>query len=345
MNEHIRSLGARHPDSATDSTGHGAVSGGEGGGLAGSLIWLCLLLLGLVVFFAIARCVSVGFLSPDSLRDLSRAWLPMALMAPTMVLLLRRGGLDWSVATVMALTGAVAAWALKERMDWPVAFLLGMGSALTVGLIHFLFVGLAGLHAVLVTLATAVAVRALSSLITKDAVLFVSGPLSDILPALILIGWLAVVVVAVTVEVLAQFTRFGGRRCRTNHSSAGSFFGRLFFTGLPYIAMSCLAGLAGLIQTTRFQSASSMQGVGAEFDVLLAAALGGAVMSKPVGSAIGALAGGLLVVGFRKLLVDIGVNEAVIRLTLGCLFLLVMVAGAGFHTLAGFVFKSCRSRP
>jgi len=304
--------------------------------LVSNTIWLALVFLALLALLLVGGIAVQGFGTSQAFRSLGMTFLPLGLLAPLMVLLMRRGGLDLSVGAVGALAAVVAAGALSRGMAPMWAVLLGLVVALAAGLVNVLLVGVAGVHAAPATLGTMMLARAVAGLLAENRAQMLPESFGGFGGGLATAGWVMLVLGALAAEALAQLTPFG-RRSMGPEGTGESVLRRMAFSGLPYLAMSFLAGLAGLILMARLTVVTPTAGLGWEIDVLAAAVLGGTLMSRPVGSAIGALLGALIVVSVRHLFLMTNLAETASQAASGLVLLLSLAVCAGFYGLVGLI--------
>lgn len=230
-----------------------------------------------------------------------------------MTLVILSGGIDLSVGSVLALSGAVAAGLLKNGVD-----LVSLGAhveftpagavvvGVVVGLLCGAFNGAAitrfGLPPFVATLGMLSIARGLTMLWTGGHPITGLGPSFGYLGAGSFIGlptpaWIVAALV-VAFGVVTQRTRFGlhlyavGGAERAARLS-GVSVGRVKL--LAYTLCGGLAGMAGILATARLDSATPNAGVAYELDSIAAVVIGGASLSGGRGSVYGAVLGCLII--------------------------------------------------
>jgi len=86
-----------------------------------------------------------------------------------------------------------------------------------------------------------------------------------------------------------------------------------------------LAGLAGVLYASRFNSVGATTGAGMELQVIAAAVVGGVAISGGVGSVVGAALGGLLLTTITSSLTAIRVDKFWQQAVVGALILAAVV--------------------
>ncbi|MEE6258716.1 ABC transporter permease [Plantactinospora sonchi] len=276
------------------------------------LVWpvavLVLLIVGNLVFTPSFLSIEVreGHLY-GSLIDILRSAAPLALVALGMTLVIATGGIDLSVGSVVAISGAVACWWIAGLGDQNSlggvlgAVGLALGLSLLLGAGNGLLVAAVGIQPIIATLILMVAGRGVAQLITDGQIITVnSDPYKVIGAGYWLTFPVSVLIVAVMVAGTLVLTRrtalglliesVGGNP--TASRLAGVNARRL--TVLVYVFAGLCAGLAGLIVSSNVSSADGNNaGNLIELDAILAVVIGGTALAggrfSIVGSVIGAL--------------------------------------------------------
>jgi len=92
-----------------------------------------------------------------------------------------------------------------------------------------------------------------------------------------------------------------------------------------FVANGLLAGLAGVLYASRFNSVGATTGAGMELQVIAAAVVGGVAISGGVGSVVGAALGGLLLTTITSSLTAIRVDKFWQQAVVGALILAAVV--------------------
>ena len=259
-----------------------------------------LALLTLVVSGLIALAAP-RFLDASNLVSVGTGMIYDLPVAAGMTLVLALGGIDLSVGAVIGLTSVVAAMCLRSGVGVPLAVLIGLVTAGSVGALNGLLVARFKIAPFLVTLGTMSIARGAATVLTSGY--FLSG-----LPgAYVEIGrgeLLGVPYPVFVVLGLLVVFDFLLRRWKPLHdafyaghnpaaaSLSGIDVGRLMFGG--YVASALVAGLSAIFMTSRLAMGYARFGELAELRAIAAAVLGGASFSGGTGSILGAALGVLL---------------------------------------------------
>lgn len=254
----------------------------------------------LLVFVMVMTTVSPIFLTWRNIEAILLALSVEATIAVGMVILLISGGLDLSVGSTLAFAGVSTGLALNAGLPTPLAILTGLAAALAVGLINGLLIAKLRINPFITTLGTMITIRGLLLVIAEGrAVLNLpesftvigQGRLFGIqYPIFIVLG------LVITVDTLMRNSRFfrqsyylGGNEKAARLSGINVDYVKMF----NYCLVAVLAGVAGLLLTARFGSASVTVGSGLELRVITATIIGGASLNGGEGSVFGAFLGAL----------------------------------------------------
>ncbi|MBS3949419.1 MAG: ABC transporter permease [Peptococcaceae bacterium] len=275
-----------------------------------SALIVVLLIIGMVMSF-----VSPVFLTRLNIQAILMALSVEATIAVGMVVLLISGGLDLSVGSTLALTGVVAGLALSAGVSAPFAIIVGLLSAISVGLVNGLLVAKMKINPFITTLGMMITIRGLLLVLAQGrAVLNLpssftvigQGRLFDMqYPIFVMLG------LVIIGDLLMRNSRFfrqnyyiGGNEKAARLTGINVDLVKIF----NYCLVAVLAGIAGLLLTARFGSASVTVGSGIELRVITATIIGGASLSGGEGSVVGAFLGALFMSVLANALNLLGVD-------------------------------------
>lgn len=286
----------------------------------------------LIVLFTFFSITAGSFLTVENVLNMLRQIAPTLIVAVTMTFVITTSGIDLSVGSIVALSGALLA--ILMHMGWDptlsLAIVLLLGAA--VGAVNGYFSSYQGLPPFIVTLATLSIVRGTALLVTAgystpisgDAWVIVLGqgrifgvPIPAIIAAaVVVIGW-----------VVFTQTPFG--RYVVGLGSNGESLRRTGVNtrriGLTvFIASGLAASLAGVIIAARLASGSSNAGVGFELEVITAVVLGGTSLLGGRGSVVGTALGALVLGVIANGLVLLHVSPFYIQIVQGMILLLAI---------------------
>jgi inositol transport system permease protein len=273
---------------------------------------------GIFLIFAVmilaASLLSPAFLSPINLINIVRQMSIVGLIALGVTGIIVSGGIDLSSGSVVGLTAVVAA-SLAQSPDNAGAFYRGLHLPVIapvlaacvvgalVGLINGTLVAKARIPPFIATLGTFTAIRGAANLYTSGR------PISDLTDEYDFIGQgdvfgapvpiLILGVMAVVTHILYAHTKFGKYiyAIGGNEQAARvSGINASRYKMLIYVYASFLAGLAGLVVSSRIGSGQPGLGVGYELDAIAAAVIGGTSLSAGgIGTVAGTIVGALII--------------------------------------------------
>jgi ribose transport system permease protein len=268
----------------------------------------------LLVILVLVAYMSIRFdrfLSVDNLMNIARNYSDIAIGAVGMTLVLIIGGIDLSVASVMALGGLVASIAMVWwGLPVPIAILLGVAAGAAIGLVNGILIQRVRLAPFIATLgmlgvARGIVVGTTSGMgVTGLPAEFTAIGQGYIGPVPIPV--IALVVVAVVVALFLSYHVWG-----TYIYSIGGNETAAILTGLPvakvkifvYVVCSALAALAGVLVVSRVGVSLPGQSLGYELQVIAAAVIGGVSLQGGRGTILGAVLGAMLIGLIQNILV------------------------------------------
>lgn len=291
-----------------------------------------ILILVLVIGGIVMTAASPVFLSWANLEAILLGLSIEGTIAVGMVILLVSGGLDLSVGSTLAFTGVVAGLALSAGLPAFLAILLSLIAAFAVGLTNGLLIAKLKMNPFIITLGMMITIRGLLLVIAGGRAVLNLPPSFTVIGQGRLAGiqYPIIVVVALTVigDLLLRNTRFfrqnyyvGGKEQAARLSGIKVDFIKIF----NYCLIAVISGIAGLMITARFGSASVTVGTGIELRVITAAIIGGASLNGGEGSVLGALLGAFFMGMLANALNLLGVDVYWQNLVTGVMLILAVV--------------------
>ncbi len=263
------------------------------------------------LFILAGLCILLAVISPDfrsrgNLQSVPYRTAVIGLVAVGELLVILTAGIDLSVGSVAALSGAVAGVSMVEyNLPVPLGILAGMATGLIAGGINGILVTKGRIPPFIVTLGMMMAAR--------GGALIVSGarPVSGWPDSFAWLGgtkawWVPVVItvtVAVAISVMLLLTRFG----RALYAVGGNMqAARLSGINVDRVRFSAfamsglLAGFAGVMLASQTSVASPNAAEMYELDAIAGCVIGGASLMGGEGGAIASLAGALIVMVLRN---------------------------------------------
>ena len=237
------------------------------------------------------------------------------ILACGMMVLLISGMFDLSIGGILAFSGIMAGLAAKNLALPPiVAFLIGCGWGLLLGVINGVLVTRFKINALIATLATLSIYRGLLQLVSGAGVTNIGNGYTVFGQTQIL-GiyspfWFMAVIVLLFAFLVGRTRYFRQAYYIGGNARAAKLSGiNVDRTVFSFFAiMGLLAGLAGALLASRLNTAVVLAGQGVELKVITAVVLGGASLSGGVGTIFGAFLGVLLMALLQNAMIIAGIN-------------------------------------
>jgi len=246
-----------------------------------------------------------GFIGAYRVKVILTQTAVVALGAIGMTFVIRSGGIDLSVGSLVALASVATALAMRAGLGAPVALVVGAGAGLAAGLLNGGLIAGLQLPPFIATLGTLGAARGASKwLADEQKVDAPSGMFAGAMSKTPDPEWLVVAPGVWLCGLCALAAAFALRRTvfGTWVTAIGSNERTALLAGVPvrrtklviYGVSGLAAGLAGVLQFGRLTVGDPTTGIGLELDVIAAVVIGGASLSGGTGTILGSLVGALL---------------------------------------------------
>jgi ribose transport system permease protein len=257
-------------------------------------------LLGLLILIAIFGALRPdAFLTVNNFMNVLEQSAILAIVAVVQTIVMVVNDFDLSVGATASLSGAVTATAMVNGAPIPAAIVIGIVAGVLIGMLNGFLVGYLGLSAFVATLAMMTSVTGLSFLVTNGAIIFglpteffaIGGSRGLLgIPTAVVIS----AVVAILVGMLMAYTTFGRRlHAVGGNPSVADLSGinvrRTRFTA--FVVAGAGAALAGIVLTSRLQTAAPSAGDALLLNSIAAVFLGMTMFRGGVPNVVGTLIG------------------------------------------------------
>lgn len=300
-----------------------------------------LAMLGLLVVLFSATTDS--FLTSGNMLNLLRQYAPTIILAVAMTFVITSSGIDLSVGSLVALTGALSASMLAfEQPAW-LTILAMLGLGLAAGVMHGWFAAYQGIPALIVTLAGLTAWRGVAQLLTQgysisidsDTLFVVLGqgqvgpiPVPAIIAAIVVIlGW----VLMNRTKYGQYITGIGSNEEAVRRAGVNTRLVKLS----AFMLTGAAAALGGMIYAARLTSGSANAAVALELEVIAAVVLGGTSIFGGRGTVIGAVLGALTIAVISNGLILMRVSPFAVPVAQGVVLLLAIWANTKVFSRIG----------
>lgn len=270
-------------------------------------------LLALLVMVIALSLLTDKFLTMSNMWNVLRQISVNIVISVGMTLVILTGGIDLSVGSILAFTGAVTAGLLKNGMQ--IAFMnvmiqFNLFEAIIIGIIVGTGLGLFnGLMITRFRVPPFVATLGMLTIGRGLTMLWTGGfPITGLGPKFAVIGtgwflgvpvpvWISLVTVLIAVFII-QKTRFGRYVYAIGGNEQAARISGLNVAkvkSIVYGASGALAAMGGIIVTSRLDSAQPNAGSGYELDSIAAVVIGGTSLSGGRGTVVGTVLGAVII--------------------------------------------------
>jgi len=266
--------------------------------------------LGMVLLLSL---LSPAFLKPQNLINVVRQISVIGFLAIGVTVVIISTGIDLSLGSVLGLSAVVAA-SFAQQEDWKEAPYPGMQFPLIVPILAGLAVGVAcgainGLLIATFRIPPFIATLGMMTAARGVAYIYSNGrPVSTLTDPFLFIGQgyllgipvpiILFAIVIIATSLMLAYTRFGrnvyaigGNEIAARVSGIDISRTKVFI----YVFSGLMAGLGGIVLTSRVASATPGLGIGFELDAIAAAVIGGTSFAGGIGTVWGTVVGALII--------------------------------------------------
>lgn len=291
-------------------------------------------LVGLVIILIVSGIATDTFFSDYNVKNVLRSAAVNGLLSFGMLFVILSGGIDLSVGSVLAFSSMVMAKLIVAGTPAGLAILVSLLIGGIAGAINGILISKGRIQAMIATLATALVFRGLTLYISNAV------PVSRLGDGVI--GWMGrgfllgipvpvyilLLVFGVSLFVLRK-TVFGksvyaiGGNIKGAQLSGIKVESKIIYV---YIISGILAALAGVILTSRIDSAVPTAAIGYETNAIAATVIGGASLAGGRGKATNTLIGILIIAIIGNLLNLLGVSDHLQQIVTGLIIIAAVLA-------------------
>ncbi|MCW9716433.1 ribose ABC transporter permease [Avibacterium sp. 21-594] len=263
-------------------------------------------ILALIALIVIVSSINPNFFTMDNLLNILRQTSVNAIIAVGMTFVILTAGIDLSVGSVLALTGAIAASLVNLDLSIFIVIPLVLLCGTLLGGISGVIIAKGKVQAFIATLVTMTLLRGVTMVYTDGRP--ISLGFSDVADQFSFLGtgylfnipfpiWLMAIIFLVAWYILKHtpmgryIYALGGNESATRLSGINVDKVKIFV----YAVSGFLATVAGLIVTSRLSSAQPTAGVSYELDAIAAVVVGGTSLMGGKGRIFGTLIGALII--------------------------------------------------
>ena len=260
------------------------------------------ILFAFILLMVVLAFLSDSFLTVNNLLNIARQVSINAIIAAGMTLVILTFGIDLSVGSVLAFSGAIIAGLLSRGHPLVVGIGAGLLVGGLIGLVNGLIITKGGVQPFIATLGMLTIARGATLVYTDgrpitglpDAFVWLgAGEIARIpVPVVIMTFVFAASYVVLTQTVLGRYIyAIGGNEEAARLSGVNV----TFYKTAAYTIAGVLSALSGVILTARLNSAQPTAGMGYELDAIAAVVLGGTTLAGGEGGIGGTLLGAFII--------------------------------------------------
>jgi simple sugar transport system permease protein len=289
-----------------------------------------------MVWIVFAIFAGPAFRSVAASEAILTAAAPLGILAIAVALLMIGGEFDLSVGSIIGISG-MSIMLLTQHFEVALipALFISLILALAIGLLNGMLVTRTGLPSFIVTLGTLFLVRgltiAVTRLITRRTQLggLASSTGYDVANMIFGNAVIWCIALAVLATWLLQRTHWGNWIFGAGgHSDAAARAGvpvARVKIGL-FLGTSAAAWLVAVLQVMQYTGADALRGEGQEFRAIVAAVIGGTLLTGGYGSVIGAVVGALIFGMVQQGIVITGIDADWFQVFLGIMLVAAVLA-------------------
>jgi len=290
---------------------------------------LAAVLAGLILLFGFA---TENFLTRTTFHTLANQIPTVLIVAVGMTFVLIVGGIDLSVGSVLALSGAVLGIGLvRLLLPLPLAILLCVATGLACGTLNGLIVIRWKIPSFIVTLGMLEVARGGTYLVTGSRTQYLGESIESISGVKILeisLPFMLAVILVLVAQTTLWKTGFGRYVFATGANEEVLRLSGIDprWVKLVVFALSgLLTALASVVYCSRLSAADPNAGSGFELQAIAATVVGGTSLQGGRGSAIGTFFGVLIIAVLGIGLAQMGAQEPTKRLVTGCVIVIAVI--------------------
>lgn len=292
--------------------------------------------LALIALVALTYLANPLFLSQQGMKDLLLNATIVIILAVGQAMVIITRNVDLSVGSILGIVAFSTGTLFVAVPGIPIVliFLAGMALGALLGSVNGFLVTVAKVPSLVITLGTLYIYRGLNNAWAGGTQYFAGdrpdsfGALSvDTIAGFPLITLIAIVVVIIVAIFMASTRPGRDLYAIGSDPEAAKLFGipvtrRVL---LAFLSNGVLAGLAGVLYASRFNSVGATTGTGLEFDIIAATVVGGVAIFGGSGTVVGAAIGALLLTTITSALTAIRVDKFWQQAIVGLLILAAIV--------------------
>ena len=262
--------------------------------------------IGLIIFSLIIAVLNDRFLTVSNILNVFKQTSINSVIAAGMTFIILTGGIDLSVGSTLALSGAIAASLLASGVPMIVAVICAILLGSFIGFLNGIIIAKGKVQPFIATLAMMTIIRGITLIFTNGRPIstgdFNGAEVFSFLGSGKVFGIPFPIIITIVVFAIAYYILKNTSLGRYVYALGGneeatklSGINVMQVKYKVYAISGALAAVAGLIVTARLSSAQPQAGSGYELDAIAAVVLGGTSLAGGKGGVIGTIIGALII--------------------------------------------------
>lgn len=290
--------------------------------------------LALIILMIIVTVMNPNFIRPANLLNLLRQVSVNALIAFGMTFVIITGGIDLSVGSVLALSSALTAQMMILGLHPLLATLAGILIGALLGSVNGIIITKRNVAPFIATLSTMTVYRGTTLVLTNGNPItgFGGGELFEFIGrghvANIPFPVILMAVIFIVLYLVLHKTTFGRKTFAVGGNENAAYIAGVNSDRVKIIIYSisgALSAVAGIILTSRLNSAQPTAGVAYEMDAIAAVVIGGTSMAGGYGRIFGTVIGALIIGTLNNGLNLLGVSSFYQQIVQGFVILIAVL--------------------
>ena len=288
----------------------------------------------LIVLIIVMSFLSKVFLTPNNLVNVLQQVVVYALLGAGMSIVIYTGGIDLSVGAVLALAGISCGYLMHLGCPIFLAIIVGLVLGALIGTASGFFIAYCRLQPMIATLGMLQITRGICLTMTGGKTVTGFDPAfkwlgSGRIPGTIIpVAVIFMIVCYIIMSYITKYRKIG----RIIYSIGGneeatrlSGINVRKYKMLAYTINGLMAAIAGIIYTSKLNSAQGIAGEGYELDAIAAAVIGGTALVGGRGSMWGTLIGAVVMGVIRNGMNLLNISSYIQQIVLGAIILVAVL--------------------
>ncbi|QUH27270.1 ribose ABC transporter permease [Serpentinicella alkaliphila] len=260
----------------------------------------------LLVFCFIIAFINPRFLTVSNILNILRQTSINSVIATGMTFVILTGGIDLSVGSTLALSGAIAASLISQGTYVYLAVIIALAIGVGIGALNGLLISKGKLQPFIATLGVMTLIRGLTLVFTDGRPISTGNTINSTAFSNIGSGYFLkiplpiyiMIIVFLIAYIVLRYNRVGRYVYALGCNEEATIYSGINTDRikiLVYTISGFLAALGGIIITARLSSAQPQAGTGYELDAIAAVVLGGTSLAGGIGGITGTIIGALII--------------------------------------------------